>query len=185
MNVRELLGTQSVIITLDIFDNIFDKIDLCKELNFSLIEVNTTDIELFRQLILSYPDMKIGAGMITNADQLEAFYKIGAAFLTSPGFLPNLAQTAAVYKMHYLPGISTISEAMKAAEFNCVNIRPFPADIDLCMQLNKYLPAMNLLPAEIEWRNAKHFLNLPSVTAISIINPKNEQLLEIGAGILT
>jgi 2-dehydro-3-deoxyphosphogluconate aldolase/(4S)-4-hydroxy-2-oxoglutarate aldolase len=55
---------------------------------------------------------------------------------------------------------------------SCHNVRPFPATLSFCTLLNKYLPLLRLFPAEIEWDEAEHFLNLPAVTAVSLINPE-------------
>jgi 2-dehydro-3-deoxyphosphogluconate aldolase/(4S)-4-hydroxy-2-oxoglutarate aldolase len=50
--------------------------------------------------------------------------------------------------------------------------------------LNKCLPGLNLFPAEIEWEEAEHFLNLPAVSAVSIHNPDKKQLNALSSGIL-
>ena len=92
-------------------------------------------------------------------------------FATSPGYLFSIAQTANVYSMNYLPGVATISEAMSAISAGYTHVRPFPADLDFCTLLNKCLPNLKLFPAEIEWENAEHFLNLPAVAAVGINNP--------------
>ena len=57
-----------------------------------------------------------------------------------------------------------------------INVRPFPADLAFCTVLNKCLPDLRLFPAEIEWEEAEHFLNLPAVAAVSIHNPDKKQL---------
>ena len=65
---------------------------------------------------------------------------------------------------------------MHAIELGCRNVRPFPAHLAFCTHLNKCLPLLRLYPADIEWEDAEHFLNLPSVAAVSILNPEIKQL---------
>ena len=65
---------------------------------------------------------------------------------------------------------------MQAVSLGCMNVRPFPANLSFCTLLNKYLPQLRLFPAEIEWDEVEHFLNLPAVAAVSLINPEIKQL---------
>ena len=86
--------------------------------------------------------------------------------------------------MNYLPGVATISEAMAAMSIGYRQVKPFPANLAFCTLLNKCLPELNLYPAEIEWDEAEHFLNLPAVSAISIHNPDKKQLTALSSGIM-
>jgi 2-dehydro-3-deoxyphosphogluconate aldolase/(4S)-4-hydroxy-2-oxoglutarate aldolase len=73
---------------------------------------------------------------------------------------------------------------MSAMSIGYQHVRPFPANLAFCTVLNKCLPNLNLFPAEIEWEEAEHFLNLPAVAAVSILNPDKKQLSTLSAGIL-
>ena len=61
--------------------------------------------------------------------------------------------------------------------------RPYPANLAFCASLNKCLPMLRLFPAEMEWEEAEHYLSLPSVAAVSIINPENKHLHALSAGV--
>ncbi len=65
---------------------------------------------------------------------------------------------------------------MQAMSVGCQHVRPFPANLQFCTLLNKYLPLLRLFPAEVEWEEVEHFLNLPAVAAVSVINPELKQL---------
>jgi len=130
-----------------------------------------------------FPGLRVGAGNICSLQQLQDCYEAGVHFVSSPGFLPSIAQTAAVYSINYLPGIATISEAMQVIELGYHQVRPYPANLALCASLNKYLPTLRLFPAEIEWEAAEHYLSLPSVAAVSILNPDSRQLYSLSSGV--
>ncbi|STY29700.1 keto-hydroxyglutarate aldolase [Legionella wadsworthii] len=180
MILDKLLGNQSVIISLDVDNFLFERLEQIKAAGFDLVEIISTDQELLSQAILHCPSLKIGAGNVVDTQQLENCYQAGVHFATSPGYLPAIAQTASVYSLSYLPGVATISEAMAVMSLGYTHVRPFPADLGFCTLLNKCLPNLKLFPAEIEWEEAEHFLNLPAVAAVSIHNPDIKQL-----GVLT
>ncbi len=184
MSIDKFLGNQSIIVTLDVDNFLFQRLEQVIEAGFSLIEINTTEQKLLSQIIKQYPSVKIGAGGIIDTQQLENCYKANVHFASSPGFLPAIAQTANVYSMNYIPGVATISEAMSAMSLGYEKVRPFPADLTFCSLLNKCLPSLSLFPAEIEWEEAEHFLNLPAVAAVSILNPDKKQLAALSSAIL-
>lgn len=174
--IGNLLDGQSVIITLDMDNSILDRIHAIAEAGFSLVEVNCTNPDKLHQLIQHYPKLHFGAGNIINTEQLEACYSAGVTFATSPGFSPSIAQTASIYSMNYLPGIATVSEAMQVMALGYSFVRPYPAILSFCTLLNRCLPNLRLVPADIECEEAEHFLNLPAVSAVSIHNPLKKQL---------
>lgn len=175
----KLIRSQSTIITLDVDDLLFQKLHQIAQAGLSIVEINSSDRAILTKALRDFPTLRIGAGSITTTQQLEDCYQAGVQFITSPGFLPPIAQTAAVYAINYYPGVTTLSEAMSALDLGCLNVRPYPATIDFCMNLNKYLPSLSLYPAEIEWEKAERFLNIPSVAAVSVLNPKIEHMQAI------
>ncbi|MFT4060433.1 MAG: bifunctional 4-hydroxy-2-oxoglutarate aldolase/2-dehydro-3-deoxy-phosphogluconate aldolase [Legionella sp.] len=184
MILDKLLCNQSVIISLDVDNFLFDRLQQIADSGFSLVEINSTDGKLLQQAIAQFPSIKIGAGGIIDILQLESCYRAGVHFATSPGLLPAIAQTATVYSINYLPGVGTVSEAMTAMNFGYTHVRPFPANLAFCSVLNKCLPNLKLFPAEIEWEDAEYFLNLPAVAAVGINNPDQKQLNALASSIL-
>ncbi|MBL7479816.1 multidrug DMT transporter permease [Legionella bononiensis] len=184
MIIDKLMVNQPVIVSLDVDNLLFERVEQIKEAGFTTIEINSTDPQLLAQIIKQCPTIKIGACGIIDTQQLEQCYNAGVHFASSPGFLPAIAQTANVYSMNYLPGVATISEAMAALHLGFHQVRPFPASLAFCTLLNKCLPNLHLFPAEIEWEEAEHFLNLPAVAAVGIHNPDKKQLGALSSGIL-
>ncbi len=172
MKIDQIFAEQPVLIALDIDALLFDKIERAAEAGYSVIEINGIDAFMLERVLTEFPDLKIGVGNVISPQQLEDAHQAGAHFMTSPGFLPNLVQTAQIYSINYLPGVSTLSEAMQAFSLNCHYVRPFPASLSMCTLLSKYLPLLRLVPAEIEFDEAEHFLNLPVVSAVSVLNPE-------------
>ena len=173
---EEFLSNESIIVAIDVDDLLFDRLKQILQAGFHTVEINTTDTQLLEKVIHDFPQLRIGAGNITNTQQLENVYQAGVRFATSPGFLPAIAQTASIYSMNYLPGISTLSEAMQVLALGYQQARPYPANLSFCTLINKCFPILRLFPAEVEWDDAEHYLNLPAVTAISILNPEKNQL---------
>ncbi|MFC3908439.1 multidrug DMT transporter permease [Legionella dresdenensis] len=181
----KLFNNQSVIVTLDVDALLFERLRQVAQAGFSIAEINTCDEGLLKRLVQEFPALRIGAGNIINTQQLENCYHAGVHFVSSPGFLPAIAQTAAVYSINYLPGVATISEAMQAMELGCHQARPYPATLSFCALLNKCLPMLRLFPAEVEWEEAEHYLSLPAVAAVSIANPESKQLKALANALLT
>lgn len=184
MLMDKLIGPHSVIITLDADAFLFDKLKKIGEADFTVVEINSVDPRILQSALQSFPSLRIGAGNIINTQQLEDCSHAGVDFVTSPGFLPALVQTAAIYSINYLPGVATLSEAMQAMSLGCHHVRPFPATLSFCTLVNKYLPLLRLFPAEVDWEEAEHFLNLPSVASVSIINPEMKQLTSLSANLM-
>lgn len=172
----KLVDNTAIIITLDVDGFLYEKLEHMSQSGFSVVEINSTDTTLLTKARHDFPMLRVGAGNIIDTQQLEQCYQAEVDFITSPGFMPAIAQTANIYSINYLPGIATLSEAMQAMSLGCRHVRPYPANLNFCTLLNKCLPLLRLFPAEIPWEEAEHFLNLPSVAAISILNPDSEQL---------
>lgn len=175
----KLFGNQSIIVTLDVDALLFDKLKQIGQAGFSVVEINCSEQALLKKIIDDFPNLRVGAGNITNTQQLEECYNAGVHFVSSPGFLPAIAQTAAIYSINHLPGIATISEAMQVMALGYHQARPYPANLAFCASLNKCLPMLRLFPAEVEWDEAEHYLSLPAVAAVSIVNPESKHLIAL------
>lgn len=169
----------SIMITLDIDALLFDKLNMLSRANFPMVEINSSESSLLKKAITDFPRLQIGAGNIINSQQLDDCCRAGVNFVTSPGFLATLAQTAEMYSMKYIPSIATISEGMQAMAVGCHTVRILPANLNLCTALNKSMPLLRLFPAEVELEEIEHYLNLPAVAAVSILNPELQQLMKL------
>ncbi len=176
MITNTLFDTQPIIVSLDVDGSLLKQVQCIAEAGFSVIELNCCEKNLFQEILQDYPNLRIGAGNVINTQQLEECHQAGAHFISSPGFLPAIAQTASIYEINYLPGIATFSEAMHLMSLGYHQARPYPATYQFCASLSKCFPILRLYPAEIRWDESEHYLKLPAVAAISILNPNNEHL---------
>lgn len=74
------------------------------------------------------PDAVVGAGTVLNATQVEQVQRAGARFGVSPGCTAELAAAVSAARLPFLPGVQTISEAMKLADRGFSLLKFFPAD---------------------------------------------------------
>src|SRR3990167_1679279 len=134
MTIDKLINSDSLIITLDVDDLLFDKLHELTQIKDAgaIVEVNSVNPDVLKTVIAQFPSLCVGAGNVTTLDELEECHQTGVEFMTSPGFLPEMAQTADLYNMTYLPSIATISEAMQALAAGCQNLRVLPTSIALC-----------------------------------------------------
>ena len=173
------MNTQSLIITLDVDASLFTQLKHIQTAGFSVVELNNAEPAILSDALNAYPSLRLGVSNILNTEHLEKVQEAGAHFGSSPGFMPSLIQTANIYNFHYLPGIATPSEAMQAAALGCQHVRPLPATLSFCTLLNKYLPGLRLFPADTSWEEAEKLLELPSVAAVSLLNPDMAVCLDL------
>lgn len=74
------------------------------------------------------PEALIGAGTVTNREQLKQVQDAGALFAISPGMTPDLLAAGNEGNIALIPGISSISELMKAVDFGYTHLKFFPAE---------------------------------------------------------
>jgi 2-dehydro-3-deoxyphosphogluconate aldolase / (4S)-4-hydroxy-2-oxoglutarate aldolase len=69
----------------------------------------------------------VGAGTVTNAEQLDAALKAGSEFIVSPGLTEPLGRAALASGVPFLPGIATASDLMRGLDFGLDRFKFFPA----------------------------------------------------------
>ncbi len=74
------------------------------------------------------PDMIVGAGTVTNTDQIDAVIAAGGQFVVTPGFDPELVAYAQKKDIPIYPGCSTASDYHQALKFGLDVIKFFPAE---------------------------------------------------------
>ncbi len=176
---NNLYSNESIIVSLAADELLEKHIENALKAGFRRIEVQSHDMTRLKSIKASYPDISLGAGMVITTQQLEDCYLAQVDFVTSPGFLPALVQTASIYSIDYLPGVATLSEAMQIYALGCNQVRPLPATLSFCQTLSKYLPELKLIPADIDWSIAEQFLAIPSVTSVSICKLESEHFQAI------
>jgi len=70
----------------------------------------------------------VGAGTVTNPQELEAAMDAGAEFIVSPGLTDNLGQTAIAVDIPFLPGIASAGDIMRGLDLGLTHFKFFPAE---------------------------------------------------------
>ncbi|MBJ3813990.1 bifunctional 4-hydroxy-2-oxoglutarate aldolase/2-dehydro-3-deoxy-phosphogluconate aldolase [Shimwellia pseudoproteus] len=85
-------------------------------------------LEAIRLIAKEVPDAIVGAGTVTNPQQLADVTAAGAQFAISPGLTDSLLKAAAAGTIPLIPGISTVSELMLGMDHGLKEFKFFPAE---------------------------------------------------------
>lgn len=69
----------------------------------------------------------VGAGTVTNKDQLDAAMSAGAEFIVSPGLTEPLVRAAQRAGAPFLPGVATAGDIMRGMDLGLDHFKFFPA----------------------------------------------------------
>lgn len=85
-------------------------------------------VEAIRAIANEVPDAIVGAGTVTNPQQLADVIAAGAHFAISPGLTEPLLKAAVEGPIALIPGISTVSELMLGMDYGLREFKFFPAE---------------------------------------------------------
>lgn len=116
-------------------------------------------------------DALIGMGTILRPDQLAESIDDGADFGVSPGLTPDLLQAILASSLPFLPGTSTVAEAMTARDAGFDVLKFFPAEqaggSAYLKAMGAVIPDVNFCPTGgISEKNAGAYLSLPNVICV-------------------
>ena len=73
------------------------------------------------------PGAIVGAGTVTNPDELEDAVSAGSEFIVSPGLTEPLAREAIGNGVPFLPGIASAGDIMRGLDLGLTHFKFFPA----------------------------------------------------------
>jgi 2-dehydro-3-deoxyphosphogluconate aldolase/(4S)-4-hydroxy-2-oxoglutarate aldolase len=79
-------------------------------------------LDVISRIAQEVPEALIGAGTVTNRQQLKQVQDAGALFAISPGMTPDLLAAGNEGEIALIPGVSSISELMKAVDFGYTHL---------------------------------------------------------------
>ncbi|MGM3172645.1 bifunctional 4-hydroxy-2-oxoglutarate aldolase/2-dehydro-3-deoxy-phosphogluconate aldolase [Dickeya lacustris] len=85
-------------------------------------------VEAIRLIAQEVPEAIVGAGTVTNPQQLAEVTAAGAQFAISPGLTEPLLKAANEGSIPLIPGISTVSELMLGMDYGLREFKFFPAE---------------------------------------------------------
>lgn len=137
-------------------------------------------LEAIERVATEVPDIVVGAGTVTAPEHAKQAGDAGAAFLVTPGCTDRVLDAAFDTGLPFLPGASTVSDAMRLAERGLTALKFFPAEasggIAYLSSIGGPLPGLRFCPTGgITVRSAPDYLALPNVGCIggSWLTPKD------------
>lgn len=85
-------------------------------------------LDAIRAIASEVPDFLVGAGTLVTTRQLEDAIAAGAHFGVSPGFSAALSGAALGAELPFVPGATTATEILAAAESGHTHLKFFPAE---------------------------------------------------------
>lgn len=176
MNAREILSAGAVVPVMAI-----DDINTAVDLAHALVEggIPTLEITLrtehgIKAIELIAKEVKgaiVGAGTVTNPEQLKAVADAGAVFAISPGLHESLAKASHNVSIPLIPGVATPSEVQLALEHGIDTLKLFPAEVvgGKAMLKALYGPYANVRfcpTGGITLQSAPEYLALPNVLCV-------------------
>ena len=137
--------------------------------------------DAIRAVAESCSDMLVGAGTILNLDQCKLAVEMGAKFIVSPGFDPQVVAWCIENGIPVTPGCVTPTEIMAAVNMGLHVVKFFPANVYGGLSAMKNLSApfggVKFLPTGgVNAQNIKEYIDAPFIHAVggSWVCPKAE-----------
>ncbi|USD39236.1 MULTISPECIES: bifunctional 4-hydroxy-2-oxoglutarate aldolase/2-dehydro-3-deoxy-phosphogluconate aldolase [Ferrimonas] len=125
-------------------------------------------IKLIREEV---PEALVGAGTVLNPLQLQAVVDAGAQFAISPGVTSALLEAGAEGSIPLIPGVASVSDAMKAMDYGYHFLKFFPAEasggVKAIKSMGSPLSKLTFCPTGgIGLSNCKDYLALSNVACV-------------------
>ena len=122
---------------------------------------------LSRQL----PQMHVGAGTLTQPEQVQRVIDAGASFALSPGYSEGLLERVRSLRLPFIPGVMTPGEAMRASAHGYPLLKLFPAavagGVDWLQAVRGPLPELRFCPTGgVSADNLRQYLEQPNVAMV-------------------
>ncbi|MCL6420981.1 bifunctional 4-hydroxy-2-oxoglutarate aldolase/2-dehydro-3-deoxy-phosphogluconate aldolase [Aestuariirhabdus haliotis] len=173
----EALISSAPVMPVLVIDHVEDAVPLAQALvagGLTILEVTLRTpnaLAAIRRISAEVEGVMVGAGTVTNSDQLAAVQQAGGQFAISPGATPELLQSGIDSELPYLPAISTVSELMLAMGYGYRAFKFFPAESSGGAAALKAIagpfPDIRFCPTGgIGLGNFLDYLSLPSVDCV-------------------
>ena len=165
---------QGPVVPVLVIDKVEDALPIAEALiagGINVLEVTLRTeaaMDVIRTIAEALPEAYIGAGTVTNREQLKAVTDAGAKFAISPGLTADLLKAGKEGSIPLIPGISNISDLMKAKDAGYDHLKFFPAEAAGGVKALKSIggPFPDIVfcpPGGISPSNYQEYLALPNV----------------------
>ena len=119
----------------------------------------------------SCPEMLVGAGTVLNLEQCKLALSMGAKFIVSPGFDPEVVAYCVENGIPVAPGCVTPTEIMAALKLGIKVIKFFPANVYGGLNAMKNLAApfvgIKFMPTGgVNAENVREYISAPFIHAV-------------------
>ena len=121
----------------------------------NFIEITMTvpgAVDIIKELTEKYksnPDIVIGAGTVLDSETARMVILAGAQYVVSPSLNEEMIKLCNRYRVPVMPGVMTVTEAVKALELGVDIIKVFPANLygpSVISSLKGPLPQAQFMP---------------------------------------
>ncbi|WP_410654480.1 bifunctional 4-hydroxy-2-oxoglutarate aldolase/2-dehydro-3-deoxy-phosphogluconate aldolase [Amycolatopsis sp. lyj-112] len=181
----DLLGL-SPVMPVVVLDDVADAVPTARALlagGIGVIELTLRTpaaLASIERIAAEVPEIVIGAGTVTAPEHAKQAADAGARFLVTPGCTDSVLDAAFDTGLPFLPGASTVSEAMRLAERGLTALKFFPAEasggVAYLKSIAGPLPGLRFCPTGgITVKTAPDYLALSTVGCIggSWLTPKD------------
>ena len=143
--------------------------------------------ESIQAIATAFPEMFVGAGAVTNEEDISAAHIAGARFALTPGFDPIVADAAIAAGLPIIPGVMTPSNVSRSLRRGCRVLNFFPATVLGTEMLGAILSAFRhtgvkvVTTGGINIDNIADWLAIPDVVAVGASWICPEELIEAEA----
>jgi 2-dehydro-3-deoxyphosphogluconate aldolase/(4S)-4-hydroxy-2-oxoglutarate aldolase len=170
----EEIFKQGPVVPVLVIENVEDAVPIAKALiagGINVLEVTLRTeaaMDVIRTIAKEVPEAYIGAGTVTNREQLKEVTEAGAKFAISPGLTADLLKAGKEGTIPLIPGVSNISDLMTAKDAGYTHLKFFPAEaaggVNALKSIGGPFPDIAFCPTGgISPSNYKSYLALPNV----------------------
>ncbi|SCG17480.1 2-keto-3-deoxy-phosphogluconate aldolase [Micromonospora echinofusca] len=117
------------------------------------------------------PDLLVGAGTVLTPDQVDRAVEVGARFVVTPGFSPQVVARCQERGVPVFPGVATGTEIQMALDAGLDTVKFFPAEqlggVGMIKALAAPFRSVRFIPTGgVNTGNLADYLALPAVLAV-------------------
>lgn len=174
--MRVILAANPVIPVITL-DRIEDAVPLARALvagGLNVLEITLRTraaAEGIRRIIAEVENVIVGTGTVCTPQQVKLSSELGCQFMISPGSTRQLLDAATQSALHFLPGVSTVSEMMQCMEYGYRDFKFFPAEASggsakIKTIAGPFADARFCPTGGISLSNVSEYLSLPNVLCV-------------------
>lgn len=144
-------------------------------------------VESIQAIATTFPEMFVGAGAVTNEEEISAAHIAGARFALSPGFDPIVTDAAHAAGLPIIPGVMTPSNISRSLRRGCRVVNFFPATslgtemLEAILSAFRHTGVKIVATGGINSENISAWLAIPDVIAVGASWICPEELIEAEA----